>query len=50
MGNTGDPQFLPRLEQFLSTESGDHPNDLALRKAAAWARDRILACAAEQNR
>ena len=42
MGNSGEARFLPQLEQWAAEETAGHPNDVALREAAAWARDRIL--------
>ncbi len=40
MGNSGDPAFLPQLEQWAAPGT-QHPNDLALGDAATWARERI---------
>jgi epoxyqueuosine reductase len=43
MGNSGDEAFLPQLEQWASPEDTGHPNDIAIRDAAAWACARIHA-------
>jgi len=40
MGNSGDRSFLPQLEEWI-TLPADHPNDIALREAAIWARARL---------
>ena len=43
MGNSGDASFLPQLEQWASAKVAEHPNDIALRDAAAWACEQIVA-------
>lgn len=47
MGNSGDASFLPQLEQWASAEAAEHPNDVALRDAAAWACEQIGARASQ---
>jgi epoxyqueuosine reductase len=44
MGNSGERSFLPKLEEWIAVDEGaQHPNDAAIRDAAIWAREQILA-------
>jgi len=40
MGNSGNPSFIPQLKEWAAW-SCEHPNDVALRDAAAWALQRL---------
>jgi len=42
MGNSGDPSFIPQLQEWTAWPC-EHANDVALRDAAAWALERLSA-------